>query len=615
MLSLRYFRYTIISHAISIILSTCPSNHSLLAILLDVTVSYNLISESRILLRHMFAYVLQPFVPNGFRPTAILIAHSAHSRYLIQLLDTCRQLQGETLSERAYIALLSETISEAPSAPTTQFWTSRATVHLARTLRSRDYAAFLSLCFSVGVFLSSHSELSSRRQEKDPEAEDGLDEVAGRLGKWLSHACQHLYDLCSSTIDATALEEIEIISDILVCANASGLHRLHWLVDAEVLTDAIVCLSTMSVASPTSSYLSPAALASCHSILHGIQPKPGLFDILVAVTNPQMPGAEEHHLQTPTNIISSTVPALQRWAHILRDRSYHLLESSLWSSALNYIESLTPETGSHYDPASHRTAFISELERLRYEIVRRVEDAERRCFNNDEKLQVSSAQTPRKGNLSNDGWRWEDMVGCWVQKTPICTAHAIGTKRRRSVVEDAMVAEKHPRIGTLSAPPVSRSAKPKKRKSSIRAGSVSSSATTGSSEPPCSSMSHRRLTRTSFAALPSPQTSTPSMDQENAFSRLPRTKYAPSRRMSNFTSILRDAQVNRVVLHAGTLGDENVWRGDSNGAMKRSTSAGRSSLSDDEDEDDPKTAAGVFSTDHPSSDDALDLFAYRSSDW
>ena len=150
----------------------------------------------------------------------------------------------------------------------------------------------------------------------------------------------------------------------------------------------------------------------------------------------------------------------------------------MWSSALCQIEGQTPEIGSHYDPASHHTELHSELERLRCEIARRVEDAERRCFNDRGELQVLSTQTPRKGTLANGEWRWEDMVGCWVQKTPVCAVHALPAKKRRSAMEDAPPAAKYARREMAHAGPCVRNAASKQRRSSAgRAASISSTAT------------------------------------------------------------------------------------------------------------------------------------------
>ena len=513
------------------------------------------------------------------------------------------------------MAVLSEAISDAPPVLMAQFWTSRATINLARTLRSEDYAAFLSLCTSVGLFLSSHSELSSRRQGKSPEAVDALNDVATRLGKWLSHVCQRFYDL--DRMDTENPEEILVIADILINANASGFHRSHWSADAEVLVNAIACLSAMCIASRTVAALSPASLESCHSILRKVKPKPDTFAILVAVATPQMSKfTEHHHLVSLNATISTAIPVFQRWARTLRDHSYHLLESSLWSSALNYIEGLTPEIGTHYNPESHHNTLVSELERLRYEMVKRVEDAERRCFNTSEKTDAFSTQTPRKASLSNDEWRWEDLVGCWVQKTPICTAQAIGTKRRRSAIEHAPVAAKHPRQEASTTRPAPRSETSEKRRPLSRANSVSSTtdSTSATIKIPCQSTSQSHLSKYSLLPNTPETTHFSKCDQENRFSsRSMIPKPMQSRRVSNFASILRDAFANRVVLHTDAL--EGVRLDNLRGASKRPFPAGHSSLSEDEDEADLGTSLGGFSADHPSSDDALDLFAYRSSEW
>ena len=608
-------RHTIISHALSIILSICSSNHTLLTVLFDVTTTYNLLPESRLLLRSIVRCIIHPsFVEST---TALPICHPAHTRYLTQLLDACCQPHASlAFNEEAFVNTLSEALSDSSPSALAAFWTCKAVVRLTRVLRSRDYTAFLYMCSSTGSFLSSHCEFASRYRGKSSNFEDGMDGVAERLGKWLSHACQRLHD-ASSSLDPSSLQELAIISDILTSANACQLHRLRWSEDAEVFTNAIASLSVMCVAPPISAYLTPAALESCHSILRGVEPKPGLFEILVAVATPQ---TSENDFPSMAKFMSSTIPVLQRWAHALRRHSYHLLESSMWSSALCQIEGQTPEIGSHYDPASHHNELHSELERLRCEIVRRVEDAERRCFNDRGELQVLSTQTPRKGTLSKGEWRWEDLVGCWVQKTPVCAAPASRAKRRRSVREDAPLTIKHAKRETTD-PSVRNAVAMPRRRLSERAASVSSSATssTATIAPRRPSISHRRPSKPSSVQSSATSSRQPTPCDENAPpARSSRKNHSSSGRLSNFASILRDAQVNRIVLHSDRLDDEDgAWLRDSGDVMKRYPAATQPSLSEGEDDAgaDLDVEDHFLAAEHPSSDDVLDLFAYRSSEW
>lgn len=626
------FRHAIIAHSLSIILTLCPLHHSLLAILLDVTVSYNLASESRQVLRHLFECAFQSIPSDGIGDSKIpQIAHPTHSNYLTQLLDTCRRI-GKHFSDRTFVQVFCDALLQASSIPTARIWTCKATINLARTLRSRDYVSFLSLCSAAGQCLASLSQADSRRSGIPMEVRnsDSLDEVACRLGKWLSHGCQRLHDLSSHPRDANGEEEIASLAEILVHASSYELARFPWSADAQVLPESLACLSTMLLAAPMTSLLTTTARLSVHSILRRLQGRLETYGILVDVALSHLSKNDGDCSAAPALLASSCIQSLSKWTRSLRDHSYHLLEASLWSSALSHIESLTPEMGSHYDPAVHHHAFLSGLERLRYEIVRRVEDAERRCFDENAKLGTSDSQTPRKDKLSKDQWRWEDLVGCWVQKTPMVASPAAGTKRRRSALDDAPPAAK-PKYGrqtmeALSDRTARRDVALEKRRPPTRAGSVASSSTSAPAgrsrhAGPSAVQRSRSPARppssaSASASASSSRLSTPHDNQENACpSRSSTAAPAASRRKSNFASILRDAQVNRVVLHAASSDDEGAWLRDSCSAASRPLPLAHPDEQDDEDETDLGTAHGVYSADHVSSDDALDLLAYASSEW
>lgn len=623
-ISSQFCRYTIISHAFSIILRHCSSHHTLLAILLDLTISYNQASESRALLRHLLERSLQPSALPGTSTcdiTTLDIGHAAHSRYLTNLLDTCCPTTGGVMNARTFTQILGEVICSFSVDHGAQAWTVKATVHLARSLRSMDYSAFLSMCSSVGHFLASHIE-SSKYNGAIP---THLDPVTSRFGKWLSHACQHLHGISAQPPNVEATEEIGIISDILVRANISGLHRLSGSEDARVLSDAVACLSTMALAPSVAGLLSQPALSSLDSILRAAPVKAESFGILVDVTMPQ-PSKLGGGSSTLDSIVfaHSTISALERWACVLRGHAYHLLEASLWSSALVHVEHLTPEMGSHYNPAAHHSALIAELGRLRHEIVQRVEAAERRCFTYGRggSGQAASAQTLRKDTLARDQWRWEDMVGCWVQKTPVRTA---GSKRRRDAVEDAQISakqqqrrRKEERLAAWSAP---RNTSPDSdgRRSSVRvrADSIAfDDCTTAARRSGSLTAPHPRSSvapSSTSTSVDSSRLSTPQDDENRSSSaRAAREKAAPSRRLSSFVTILRDAQMNRVVLHADSSDDEGAWLRDTHEPKMRAPIV-RSEVCQDEDDADLVDARAMEN--QPSSDDVLDLFAYRPSEW
>ncbi|EKM54089.1 uncharacterized protein PHACADRAFT_196521 [Phanerochaete carnosa HHB-10118-sp] len=614
----QYRKHTVISHALSFILTLCSSYHTLLAILLELTISYNLTPESRMILHHLLARSLQLSTLTSTSDTLILeIVHPVHSRYLVHLLDACSPPAGRVITAETFVQTLSEVICGFSADHGAQAWTCKATIHLARSLRSKNYSAFLSMCSSAGHFLALHAE-SSKNGGAIPAS---LVSLASRLGKWLSHACQRLHDISTPPLDAKAIEEISIISDIIVCANASRLHHLSESQESRVFFDAIACLSAMSLAPPIAGLLPKAVSTSLHSILGAAPAKSETLGILIDVTMSQVSKPSEDGVFNAATLVRPTIAALERWASTLRAHAYHLLETSLWSSALVHVEHLTPETGSHYDPASHHSAFLAALERLRHEIVRRVDAAERRCFahSGDGVRPSSGGQTPRKGTVpAGSQWRWEDMLGCWVQKTP---APAAGSKRRRSAAGPAQIPAKHMRRTDRICPvqTAPRAAGPDRHRPTARTPSDTSStstATAGRQGPSHTSRPRYPDTATSAStSTVSSRLSTPQDEEENVFlARASDEKSLPARRLSNFMSILRDAQMNRVVLHADSSDDEGAWLHSVHGPKTRHLPAIRPEGDDEDDEDDTDIRDARGAQDQLSSDDVLNLFAYRSSE-
>ncbi|GJE95925.1 hypothetical protein PsYK624_121170 [Phanerochaete sordida] len=624
----QYRKYTIISHALSIILSQCSSNHTLLAILLELTISYGLILESRLILRHLLQRVLQASsLPSTSETLLLEIAHPAHSKYLTSLLDACCPTSGGLITADTFVQILSEVICGLSMGHGAQVWTAKPIIHLARSLRAKHYPAFLSMCASVGQFLTSHIDPSNHNSNIPA----NIDSVASRSGKWLSHACQHLHEISSPPLDAGAIEEIGLISDILASANLSGFHRLSVSGEARVLPDAIVCLADMLLTPPMVDLLPKPAATNLHSILRTASVRPETFGILIDVTMPPVASPSADGALGPSLVVHSTVAALDRWASTLRAHAYHLREASFWASALLHVEHLTPEPGTHYDPAAHHTSLLASLARLRCAVVQRVDAAEARCFAHAGAAPAdTNSQTPRRAPAG--AWRWEDMLGCWVQRTPapaLAPAAGAGSKRRSlagpAAREDARPAKRARRTdealreGRAGAPHAPE--RPgETRQLFARAHSVASSASTASAGRP--DLSHAPRAPAASVVSSSVESSrlpTPQDDDDDPFLTKPPAKPAPtaaaaaaSRRLSNFASILRDAQRNRVVLHADSSDDEGAWLRDADAHGPKTRHVPPVRLAERAEEDEGWDARGAL--DQLSSDDVLDLFAYRSSE-
>lgn len=112
---------------------------------------------------------------------------------------------------------------------------------------------------------------------------------------------------------------------------------------------------------------------------------------------------------------------LRRYARELRAHDLFLLEASLWGNALRKVEDVLLTGG-----ATGRVAEGDDLHALREELVGRVERAEARCFDAGAPRAAGAnavASVPLTGE-----WVWEEMVGSWVQKSPVAEP---ALKRRR----------------------------------------------------------------------------------------------------------------------------------------------------------------------------------------
>ncbi|TFY60180.1 hypothetical protein EVJ58_g5308 [Rhodofomes roseus] len=118
---------------------------------------------------------------------------------------------------------------------------------------------------------------------------------------------------------------------------------------------------------------------------------------------------------------------LRRYARSLHAHRLYLLEASLWGNALRQIEDviLTSGLGGAYPFLLRRGAEAGEdLHALREELVGRVEGAEARCFSaGAETGAITNTGAPQASTSTSQAlsgeWVWEEMVGSWVQKSPV----------------------------------------------------------------------------------------------------------------------------------------------------------------------------------------------------
>ncbi len=685
----------VVSHALSLILSTCSPHPSLLSALLDVSLSHGLTSESHVLLRALFETAFEPTPSSGtlhsiLSPTSPRIIHSAHSSYRSALRDMCctavpASHLSPIMNDRTLVRILTEVLENTPVLSRAAVWTCKSTVRLARQLRKHSFGAFIQLVTALLCHVASFSanrkgKTSLGKARQDP----WEDRMLSRLAKWIDMTFQHLHANTGATftnasydVDTDTLDEFHMVVELLIQARCAGLHLNPHVngeqeLSARILSNAIICLSTTCLSSPLHASIPEYDKRELLALLHDSRPNGDTYNTLVALAFPGSSHSSDElsGIRMLPPALYSAMSILHAHATFLRKKQCFLLEASLWSNALSCLETLCPEFNDHHRTADHgldlppntpksRNVYADELENLRVEIIGLVDTAERRCFGDEKASGVSFSCTPRKrqGVHGKEGeWRWEEMIGCWILKTP-ATAPAQKVRKRQPQGEDEEQAfVKRKRIGQgqdgANSPslPLSLSKRTNTGDQS-RAWSITSTSTSSYTSARSSRMSHSRSPRrlplsisSSLVTTPSP--STPSFqpysskggecdfENENPGVSLPVARHKlkvidlltgkpplRSRRLSSFETLLSDALTNSTDLHPK---DGSKMRGGRRNQRVSQVNPTQNlqqviEIIDSDTDEQPGLAMddserGVPRADQLSSDDVLDLFAYMSSE-
>ncbi|KAI0700887.1 hypothetical protein BC835DRAFT_1303903 [Cytidiella melzeri] len=589
-------KYTMVSHALSIIFSICPPNHTLYHVLLEVTMSYGLNTESEAILYRLLQAASTRMETSPLAGGAIVspLTLSIHANYLKDLRD--RLSESGVVNDRSFARILHRAIAKVPSSVRLEIWTCKAMIRLARRFRSQDYEAFITTCSHLAQDVAEISDSAKGKEREDLAHTRACD----RLAKWLEAICGQLLVTGDLEADAdTSRHELQATAELLVYAKVAGLHLQEAQSEtSKNIADALLCLAVLCLSSSHSSALSPRLRTALIAIVRQYRGADvDTFNPITSILLSNVTKDDKHNYSQMSLQVNISFTALRRCASPLRSKRLYLLEAWFWSNVLAQVEALCPEIGSHYDTAMHRSAFVDELERIRRDTVKWIEEAERSHFA-EGGTATCLDQTPSKAALVVRGseFRWEELVGAWVHKTPLPIKRRRPPKSVLSAEDDEFDvldrhAAKRPCIFETPLRP--------------RARSIASSTSLSSY------VSSRTSTMTPSNS--SSRMTTPLEEQENleegvfsATTRAHAAKDAENRRHSSFSSILADARANRVVLHA---------------------KGGRHAADDTEHKptvhrppvrfcpSPPElTAIFPFCDDELSSDD-LNLFAYRSSEW
>ncbi|KAI0315232.1 hypothetical protein OF83DRAFT_1200876 [Amylostereum chailletii] len=593
---IRFRRWTLVSHALSIVLDTCPPNPTLITCLLDLTLAKRLANESRLLLRTLLTLAIRP----ARGQVGPLITHPAHTSYLRDLCQTWTHAAPNSalFSLRTLVVEVVDVLVDCGSG---EAWTCRALTKFARDVRARDRESFLllitGLAEAIGKNAAKVRRGSGRKKGKTVAAVSPTDvdqDLRERLARWLGAFLPEF----GEAEGREGAEEFTAVVRMLETARARGLHHTEDKPSEHALDlqGALVCTATRCLSSPFFAECGAPDRETVLGLLRDVRPVTSTFDGLVARAFPSvqapvplLPGSSP---VAPPPSLPRTLRALQTHAGALRTRGLDALEAAFWTCALRRFE----REGA---PEGDRAA----VRRFRGTLMDAVGAAEARMMRGE-------GEGERGGEGRGGGeWVWEDMVGAWVRTQPM-------RKRRRGEGDETEGEEGggrrtrvRTRAGARRSEPAIRTASVSSRKMARAASKPPSTATESSSQSSLSIATPR--SRSWRARSGSPTLTTPSeTDAETSEfeeeEERGRRKKRP--RLSNFTSILADAQKGRLDLREERRAEREVARKASEGEDgrrergRRSRSRSRSCASE-----------RGYTYGHASSDDALDLFAYSDS--
>ena len=321
------YSWTLIAHATSEIVDTCPGHPMLLLSLLGVALSNGLYAQSKTFLRLFLTTLIRPHRRHGNVPPPI--AHPMHPSYLVELCNEWTRMAPEhsavLFSHRSFAAITLEVLIEHGSALA---WTCKSITRLVQLLRTRDFDCFLTFLHGLIETLAARPQRwhsSGRREDRS---------LLARLAKWTGVITS---DLFSSEVglgdgepsSTTHTHEFWSIVEILNSAYEAGLHLVSINDDGEedtrdpqaaLVCVATHCLSTTTRSSPLFSAISPPRRHAILSLLQDISPSTTSYDALADLPLARL------------RIITSA----------LRVNSLNSQERALWTCAVEHARSTSP---------------------------------------------------------------------------------------------------------------------------------------------------------------------------------------------------------------------------------------------------------------------------------
>lgn len=274
-------RWTLLSHATSIVLNVCPPYPTLYRILLETAISYNLSYESEVFLK---ALLDLSFLSSNQDP---YICHPMHSQFLLDLRTLW--LSRPLSTQSSFLRVLQAALAEASSC---SVWNSRALDLLLQSMMKRSLDAFFDL---------SHPFMEQLARAKDPNVSR---QMGTKCAMWISgHVLAHTE------------QEVVHCSDLVRHFHHLGIHKMP---SHQSLTDSLTCVSTM--------ILGPRSPEPILLFLRTVEPHPTTYNTLVT-----------HIFQTSVDTFDEKT-RFAKLASSLSDTGLLRLEASLWRCILDRLE-------------------------------------------------------------------------------------------------------------------------------------------------------------------------------------------------------------------------------------------------------------------------------------
>ncbi|KAF9007996.1 hypothetical protein BDQ17DRAFT_1422654 [Cyathus striatus] len=402
---LQYRGWTLLSHALSIILEVCPHTSTLLIILFDLVLLHKLLLQAQQLLPVLLIYAISPSNSSASPP----ICHPAHATFLQDLLD---QWLSAGFSDTVFLHSLSVALQDAPNL---DVWHCKSLSKLVKSVSRTNLSWVLHLLCNLTNTIAAHVESTVLNPSI-------IDTLLAKLSAWMRLCCDRYISYSPAEFSACIRCEVY---QLLLQGGSLGFPQWEIASQSSVnlqdIPDSFVSIAT-SWLSFSNDLLHKSQATIVANKLKKVKPRPFTYKDLVRCL---------YSNQTIGDCCSS----FQSFASSLRSHGLLELEASLFACALHYVDE--PK----YEALLTTNNQPDQVKMLKRKLLNWVEDAEKRCFGPSDILVSQCIPNvnglPRRSlpNLgAGSGWIWESSIGCWIRSSPAKPSKSDGgchrTKRR-----------------------------------------------------------------------------------------------------------------------------------------------------------------------------------------